>query len=81
MLSDDPNQSSAVYLLTSDDKYTDWGTNFSPNQLLCRKYLPTFLLCGGDLRSRAGQRKRIKFHRYADIGRPLENRGKELNNV
>ena len=81
MLSDDPNQSSAVYLLTPDDKYTDWGTNFSPNQLLCRKYLPAFLLCGGDLRSRAGQRKRIKFHRYADIRRRLENRGKELNNV
>ena len=33
------------------------GTNFLPNQLLCRKYLATFLLSGGDFRSRAGQQK------------------------
>ena len=44
MLRDDPNESSAVYLLSSDDKYAVCGTNFSPNQLLCRKYLATFLL-------------------------------------
>ena len=44
MLRDGPNESSAVYLLTSDDKYAVCGTNFSPNQLLCRKYLATFLL-------------------------------------
>ena len=36
MLRDDPNASSAVYLLTSDDKYAICGTNFLPNQLLCR---------------------------------------------
>ena len=41
MLRDDPNESSAVYLLTSDDEYAVCGTNFSPNQLLCRKYLAT----------------------------------------
>ena len=41
MLRDDPNESSAVYLLSSDDKYAVCGTNFSPNQLLCRKYLAT----------------------------------------
>ena len=35
----DPNESFAVYLLTSDDKYAVWGMDFSPNQLLCRKYL------------------------------------------
>ena len=35
----DPNESSAVYLLTSDDKYAVCGMDFSPNQLLCRKYL------------------------------------------
>ena len=33
---------------TNDDKYAVCGTNFSPNQLLCRKYLATFLLYGGD---------------------------------
>ena len=44
MLRDDPNESCAVYLLSSDDKYAVCGTNFSPNQLLCRKYLATFLL-------------------------------------
>ena len=69
MLRDDPNESSAVYLLSSDDKYAVCGTNFSPNQLLCPKYLATFLLiCGEDFRSRAGQRKGW----YADIGRTLE---------
>ena len=41
MLRDDPNESSAVYLLSSDDKYAVCGTNFLPNQLLCRKYLAT----------------------------------------
>ena len=36
----DPNESSAVNLLTSDDKYAVGGVDFSPNQpLLCRKYL------------------------------------------
>ena len=35
----DPNESSAVHLLTSDDKYAVCGMDFSPNQLLCRKYL------------------------------------------
>ena len=39
MLRDDPNESSAVYLLTSDDEYAVCGTNFLPNQLLCCKYL------------------------------------------
>ena len=69
MLRDDPNESSAVYLLSSGDKYAVCGTNFSPNQLLCWKYLATFLLiCGEDFRSRAGQRKGW----YADIGRTLE---------
>ena len=41
MLCDDPNESSPVYLLTSDDEYPVCGTNFLPNQLLCRKYLVT----------------------------------------
>ena len=33
MLRDDPNESSAVYLLTSDDKQTVCGTDFSPMQI------------------------------------------------
>ena len=37
----DPNESSAVYLLTSYDEYAVCGTNLLPNQLLCRKYLAT----------------------------------------
>ena len=41
MLRDDSNESSAVYLLTSADEYAVCGTNFLPNQLLCRKYLAT----------------------------------------
>ena len=43
MLRDDSNESSAVYLLTSDDEYAVCGTNFLPNQLLCRKNLATKL--------------------------------------
>ena len=35
----DPNESSAVHLLTSDDKYAVCGMDFSLNQLLCQKYL------------------------------------------
>ena len=33
MLRDDPNESSAVYLLTSDDKHAVRGTDFSPMQI------------------------------------------------
>ena len=33
MLRDDPNESSAVHLLTSDDKHAVCGTNFSPVQI------------------------------------------------
>ena len=43
MLRDDANKSSAVYLLTFDAKYAVCGTDFSSNQLLCRKYLAKFL--------------------------------------
>ena len=42
VLCDDPNKSSAVYLLTSDDKHAVCGTDFTPNQLLYRKYLALF---------------------------------------
>ena len=42
MLCDDPNESSAVYLLTSDDKHDVYGTDFTRNQLLYRKYLALF---------------------------------------
>ena len=64
-----------IILLTSDDKYTVCGTNFLPNQLLCQKYLATFLLYGADFRSRAGQRKRSSFTDFAGIGRTLETYG------
>ena len=33
MLRDDPNESSAVYFLTSDDKHAVCGTDFSPIQI------------------------------------------------
>ena len=42
MLRDDPNQSSAVYLLASDNKHAICGTEFSLNQLLYRKYRRRF---------------------------------------
>ena len=32
-----------IHSLTSDDNYAVCGTDFSPNQLLCRKYLTKFL--------------------------------------
>ena len=38
VLLDDPNESSAVYLLTSDNKHAVCGTDFSPHQLLCWRY-------------------------------------------
>ena len=45
----DPNESSAVYLLTSDDKYAVCGKDFSPEST----YLPQ-IFSGGDVRSPAG---------------------------
>ena len=42
VLRDDTNESSAVYLLTSDDKHAVRGTDFPSNQLLYRKYLALF---------------------------------------
>ena len=33
MLRDDPNESSAVYLPTSNDKHAVFGTNFLPMQI------------------------------------------------
>ena len=50
MLRDDPNESSAVYLLTSDDKYAVCGMDFSPESTS----LPQIF-------SGAGQRKRSTF--------------------
>ena len=52
----DPNESSAVYLLTSDDKYAVCGMDFSPESTS----LPQ-IFSGGDFRSPAGQRKRSTF--------------------
>ena len=52
----DPNESSAVYLLTSDDKYTVCGMDFSPESTSSPK-----IFSGGDLQSPDGQRKRSTF--------------------
>ena len=60
MLRDDPNESSAVYLLTSDDKHAVCGTDF-PKSTSLSKIFSVVLLCRGDFRSRAGQRKRSSF--------------------
>ena len=48
-----PNESSPVYLLTSDDKYTVCGMDFSPESTSSPK-----IFSGGDFQSPAGQRKR-----------------------
>ena len=42
----DPNESSAVYLLTSDDKYSVCGMDFSPESTSL-----TEIFSGGDFRS------------------------------
>ena len=60
MLRNDPNESSAVYLLTSDDKHAVCGTDF-PKSTSLSKIFSVALLCRGDFRSRAGQRKRSSF--------------------
>ena len=51
-----PNKSSAVYLLTSDDKYAVCGMDFSPESTSSPK-----IFSGGDFQSPAGQRKRSTF--------------------
>ena len=56
VLRDDPNESSAVYLLTSDDKYAVCGMDFSPESTSSPK-----IFSGGDFQSPAGQRKRSTF--------------------
>ena len=58
VLSNDPNESSAVYLLTFDNKRTVCGTmqfNFFA------EILATILLCGEDFRALAQQGKRSSF--------------------
>ena len=61
MLCNDPNESSAVYLLTSDDKHSVWGTVFPPNQLLYRKYLALFFFVEETF-------DHMPVNRYADMG-------------
>ena len=61
MLRDDPNESSAVYLLTSDDKHAVCGTDFPQINFFTENIFSVVLLCRGDFRSRAGQRKRSSF--------------------
>ena len=63
VLRDDPNESSAVYLLTTDNKHAVCRTDFLPMQInfFAKKILATILLCGGDFRSCARQVKRSSF--------------------
>ena len=58
----DPNESSAVYLLTSDDKYAVCGMDFSPESTS----LPKIFSGGLSITCRAT--KKINFHRYAAMG-------------
>ena len=92
MLRDDPNESSAVYLLTSDDEYAVCGTNFLPNQLLCRKCLATkFFLVEETFDHVPGNEKdqvspicryrTMILKVYINGHKTGENREKELNNV
>ena len=64
MLHDDPNESSAVYLLTSDNKHTVCGTNFSPMQF---NFFAENISDDSSLFCRLSitcpARKKIKFHR------------------
>ena len=93
MLRDNPNQGFAVYLLTSDDKYAVCGTDFLPNQLLCRKY---FLWRRLSIMCRATKISsfidmqiwdepcRLQTPLYDDTQGNInrrENRGKQLKNV
>ena len=74
----DPNESSAVYLLTSDDKYAVCGTNLSPNQLLCRKFLATFFLMEETFDQVPGNEKGQVSPGYADTGRNLETSDSDI---
>ena len=70
-LSDDPNESFAVFYYWLLIKYR-WrqavcGTDFSPNQLLPENINDLFLLCWGDFRSRA--RRRIHWCAFLNINR------------
>ena len=59
MLRANPNESFAVYLLTSDDEYAVCGTNKSTSAL--KIISKVSFLCGGDFWSLARQRKRSSF--------------------
>ena len=64
MLCDDPNERSAVYLLTFDNKHAVCRTDFSPMQInFFAENISDdiILLCVGDFRSRARQGKRSSF--------------------
>ena len=74
----DPNESSTVYLLTSDDKYAVCRTNFSPNQLLSRKFLATFFLMEETFDQVLGNEKGQVSPGYADTGRNLETSDSDI---
>ena len=66
VLCDDPNESSAVYLLTSDNKHTACGTDFSPMQI---NFFAENISDDSSLWRRLSitwqAREKIKFHRYS----------------
>ena len=61
MLHDDPNESSAVYLLTSDNTHAVYGTDVSPRQLLCQKYRRHFFFVEETFDHGPGK-ETVKFH-------------------
>ena len=65
VLRDDPNESSAVYLLTSDNKHAVCGTDFSPMQI--NFFAENISDYNSSLWRRLSitcqARKKIKFHR------------------
>ena len=65
MLRDDPNESSAVYFLTFDDKQAVSGTDFSPMQInfFAEKISDYNSSLWRRLSITCQARKKIKFHR------------------
>ena len=63
MLRYDPNENSAVYVLTSDNKHTVCGTNFSPVQFnFFAENISDDSSLWGRLLKTCPARKKIKFH-------------------
>ena len=64
VLRDDRNESSAVYLLTSDNKHAVCGTDFSPMQInFFAENISDYSSLWRRLSITCQARKKIKFHR------------------